>query len=116
MSDTDCIFCKIAAGEMGELIYENERAAAFHDVSPQAAVHVLVVPKSHHDNICDGVDGDTLAAMVDAVQAVVEQTQIAQSGYRVITNTGADAGQAVAHLHWHVLGGQNLGPLVVPEH
>ena len=105
----DCIFCKIAAGEIGELMYENELAAAFADLNPQAPVHVLVVPKAHYADILDGVPAETLAAMVEAARAVAEQTGIDKSGFRTIMNTGADAGQTVHHLHMHILGGRSLG-------
>ncbi len=106
---SECIFCKLANGEIPtEMIYQNEQAAAFTDASPLAPVHVLVVPKAHHDNMLDGVDAQTFMAMVDCVEHVVELTGVAKSGFRVLTNAGADAGQTVNHLHWHVLGGKRL--------
>ncbi|WP_028264344.1 HIT domain-containing protein [Atopobium fossor] len=106
---SDCIFCKLANGEIPTtMVYQNEFAAAFNDASPLAPVHVLVVPKNHHDNMLDGVDAQTFMAMVDCVEQVVELTGIQNSGFRVLTNVGADAGQTVNHLHWHVLGGKRL--------
>lgn len=105
----DCIFCKIVNGEIpSDKLYENEGAMAFSDLNPLAPVHVLVVPKAHHDNILDGVDADTLSAMVDCVSHVVALKGIKESGFRVITNSGPDSGQAVQHLHWHILGGKRL--------
>ena len=107
---SDCIFCKIANGEIqSEFLYEDDRVVAFRDLNPMAPVHVLVVPKAHHDNVVDAVPAETLASMVAAVKAVAEQTGMDASGFRVVMNTGADAGQAVGHLHMHVLGGKRLG-------
>ena len=106
---SDCIFCKLAKGEIPTtMVYQNELAAAFADASPLAPVHVLVVPKAHHDNLLDGVDAQTLMAMVECVEQVVQRTGIKDSGFRVLTNVGADAGQTVNHLHCHVLGGKRL--------
>lgn len=106
---SDCIFCKIASGEVAtDMVYENELACAFKDMSPLAPVHVLVVPKAHHDNMLDGVDDKTLGAMLDCVEHVVDIFNIRDSGFRIVTNSGPDSGQAVQHLHWHVLGGRKL--------
>lgn len=105
----DCIFCKIANHVIeSNYVYEDELVAAFRDMSPQAPTHVLVVPKAHYQNIVDGVPAQTLAAMVHAVDEVAKSEGIRESGFRVITNTGDDAGQVVHHLHWHVLGGRPL--------
>jgi histidine triad (HIT) family protein len=106
----DCIFCKIANGEMGtELLYEDDLVAAFRDLNPQAPVHVLIVPKTHYANLVDDVPAEVLKAMADAVKVVTEKEGIAESGFRVIMNTGDAAGQTVHHLHMHVLGGKDLG-------
>ena len=106
---SDCIFCKIANGEIpSEFLYEDERVVAFRDV------HVLVVPKEHHDNFVDDVPAETLASMERAVKAVAERTGIAESGFRCIMNTGSAAGQTVMHLHMHVLGGKPLGEGLIP--
>ena len=112
---SDCIFCKLANGEIPtDMVAENELAAAFRDASPQAPVHVLVVPKKHYANICDGVPAETLAAMTHAISEVVKAEGLEESGYRVISNAGADAGQTVMHFHMHVLGGKNLGMGLLP--
>ena len=112
---SDCIFCKIANGEIpSEFLYEDERVVAFRDLSPQAPVHVLVVPKEHHDNFVDDVPAETLASMERAVKAVAERTGIAESGFRCIMNTGSAAGQTVMHLHMRVLGGKPLGEGLIP--
>ena len=113
---SDCIFCKIANGEIpSEFLYEDENVVAFKDMSPQAPVHVLVVPKSHHENLVDGVPAETLASMTAAAKSVAEQTGIDKTGFRSIMNTGADAGQTVMHLHMHVLGGVKLGEGLLPK-
>ena len=113
---SDCIFCKLANGEIPtDLVFEDELVAAFRDANPQAPTHVLVVPKAHYANIVDGVPADVLKHMTDAVAAVAKSEGIAESGFRVIANTGAAAGQTVMHLHWHVLGGANLGEGLIPE-
>lgn len=106
----DCIFCKIANHQIeSDYVYEDDLVCAFRDMSPQAPTHVLVVPKSHHENILDGVDEATLAALTHAVGEVARAEGVDKTGFRVITNTGDDAGQTVHHLHLHVLGGESLG-------
>lgn len=106
----DCIFCKIANGEIdADVVYEDELVTAFRDLSPQAPVHVLVVPKKHYDSLIDHIPAQTLEAMVAAVAKVAESEGIAASGFRCIANTGKDAGQTVHHVHIHVLGGEDLG-------
>ena len=112
---SDCIFCKLANGEiLTEFLYEDDNVVAFRDANPQAPVHVLVVPKAHHDNFVDDVPAETLASMEAAVRAVAEATGIDKSGFRCIMNTGAAAGQTVMHLHMHVLGGRDLGEGLLP--
>lgn len=106
---SDCIFCKIAAHEIpSTIVYEDELVIAFDDLSPQAPVHTLVIPKEHYENIVDGVPAETLAAMVHAIGEVAKVKGL-ERGFRVISNVGADAGQTVMHFHMHVLGGEPLG-------
>lgn len=113
---SDCIFCKIAAGEFGtSFVAENELACAFEDLNPQAPVHVLVVPRAHHANLLDDVSAEELAAMRDCVEVVAEHYGLRERGFRLIANTGSDAGQTVEHLHWHILGGTSLGEGLVSE-
>ena len=103
----DCIFCKIANHEIeSEYVYEDDRVTAFKDAHPLAPVHVLVVPKDHYENITDGVPADLLEALVHGVGEVGRITGVDKTGFRVITNTGNDAGQTIHHLHMHVLGGR----------
>ena len=106
---SDCIFCKIASHEIpSTVVYEDDTVIAFDDLSPQAPVHTLVIPKEHYENIVDGVPADVLAAMVHAVGEVAKAKGL-DDGFRVITNKGAHAGQTVMHFHMHVLGGKDLG-------
>ena len=106
---SDCIFCKIAAHEIpSTVVYEDELVIAFDDLSPQAPVHTLVIPKEHYQDITDGVPAETLAAMVHAIGEVAKAKGLG-AGFRVISNKGADAGQMVMHFHIHVLGGEPLG-------
>ena len=107
--DNNCIFCKIANGDIAsEMLYESEYVAAFRDANPQAPVHVLVVPKEHYANVIDGVPAHVLANMIEAIGEIAKGLDIADSGFRLIANTGQDAGQTVNHLHFHVLGGKKL--------
>ena len=110
----DCIFCKITAGQIpSNKVYEDEHVLAFHDIQPQAPVHVLVIPKKHIASVNDihAEDADMLSHLFAAVQQVARETGVTESGYRVITNTGKNAGQVVHHLHFHVMGGRTLGHL-----
>ena len=107
---SDCIFCQIASGEISvPLIYEDEHVVAFDDISPQAPVHTLIVPKVHLTNLNDDPDPALLAAVFGAASAVAELKGVAETGYRIIQNNGADAGQTVMHLHVHLIGGTSLG-------
>ncbi|MEQ3362225.1 histidine triad nucleotide-binding protein [Raoultibacter massiliensis] len=102
----DCIFCKIAAGEIpSTIVYEDDRVLAFEDLNPQMPVHTLIIPKEHYANIGDGISDELLGYVFNTVKKVAEIKGIADSGYRVIVNTGSDAQQSVHHLHVHVLGG-----------
>lgn len=110
----DCLFCKIVAGQIpSSKIYEDEHVLAFHDIHPQAPVHALVIPKKHLASVNElsSEDSAMLGHAFAAIQQVAQKTGIAESGFRVITNTGKDSGQVVFHLHFHVLGGRNLGSL-----
>jgi histidine triad (HIT) family protein len=106
-----CIFCRIAAGEIpAKKVLENEHVVAFHDLNPHAPVHVLVIPRRHVVNVgsAEPHDAETLGRVLLACREVAEQTGVAESGFRVVLNTNADAGQSVDHLHAHVLGGRVL--------
>lgn len=110
----DCIFCRIARGEIPVLtVYSDDRVVAFDDVSPQAPVHVLIIPREHFANFADGVPEDVFAALCAAVPKVAAAKGIAESGYRVIINNGPDARQSVGHLHVHVVGGAPMSHKMV---
>lgn len=105
----DCIFCKIANHEVeSNYVYEDDLVCAFEDAEPLAPVHVLVVPKQHHDDIADGVSDEELSALKHAVLEVARIKGVDKTGFRIVANTGDDAGQTVHHLHLHVLGGKRL--------
>ncbi len=108
----DCIFCKIIAGEIpSKKVYEDDDVVAFYDIHPEAPVHVLVVPKHHVEGIQDLSEESyrVLKPVHQAIQKVAKMTGIDKTGYRVIANCGPGAGQTVLHLHYHVLGGKDLG-------
>lgn len=102
----DCVFCKIAKGEIpSTVVYEDDRVLAFEDLNPQMPVHTLIVPKEHFANIGDDLPDDLMGYLFNTVKKVADIKGIADTGYRVIVNTGSDAQQTVHHLHVHVLGG-----------
>jgi histidine triad (HIT) family protein len=107
------MFCRIAAGELGtEFVAQSEHAVAFDDIAPSAPVHVLVVPKRHIESLRD-LDDPTLAGeLLKLASQVAKEKGLLDGGYRVVTNDGPEAGQTVFHLHFHVLGGQQLGRMV----
>ena len=107
---SDCLFCKIIAGEIPSAkVYEDELVYAFRDINPQAPTHVLVVPKTHISD-CNAVNEEN-SAVVAHIFEVIPKIAAAEGltgGYRVVSNCGADAGQTVQHLHFHILGGKTL--------
>ena len=108
----DCIFCKIINKEIpAEIIYENEFAVAFKDIHPQASVHVVVVPKKHIKslNYIDETFSADLLGIHLAVKEVAKMLGVSESGYRLISNCGKNAGQSVFHLHYHLIAGSKLG-------
>lgn len=110
--DPQCVFCRIVAGEiLAALVYEDDAVVAFRDVQPQAPLHVLVVPREHLASLNDLSDGqvDLAGRLLTAIPRVADRVGVRQEGYRVIVNTGRNAGQTVHHLHFHVLGGRPLG-------
>ncbi len=106
---SECLFCKIVSGEIPATpVYEDDYVLAFDDISPQAPVHTLVIPKTHHANLGDAVADEMRSALLRAVVRVAAEKGIADTGYRVIINNGADANQTVGHLHVHVMGGRAM--------
>ena len=107
---SDCLFCKIINGEIpSKKLYEDEKILAFYDISPIAPVHFLVIPKQHIASV-DAIDADNSAIVAYIFQKLGELAKLAgiENGYRVISNCGAEAGQTVQHLHFHVLGGKEM--------
>ena len=108
----DCIFCKIASGAIpAKLVKQSPDVVAFHDLNPQAPVHVLVIPTRHLDSVRDakGPEGEKLLGRMLAFAAeVASELGLDAKGYRLVANTGADGGQTVLHLHLHLLGGRRM--------
>jgi len=107
-----CVFCRVAEGNApARVLFADDEVVAFHDVAPRAPVHVLVIPRRHVVSLAhtEGSDGGLLGRLFLAAAEAARRTGIAETGYRVVTNTGAGAGQTVHHLHLHVLGGRPMG-------
>ena len=106
----NCLFCKIVKGDIPSTkVYEDELVFAFRDIAPQAPTHILVIPKAHIPSM-DGIDAEN-SAVVAHIFSVIPKIAAAENltgGYRVVSNCGADAGQTVPHLHFHILGGKAL--------
>lgn len=111
MSAQACLFCKIVAGDApARVVYRDDHLTAFRDINPQAPVHVLLVPNRHIASIASLSETDDALAgrLLRLAGELARQEGIAESGYRVVANTGRDSGQSVAHLHLHLLGGRRL--------
>ena len=117
--DTNNVFAKILRGEIPcKPVYENEFALAFHDIAPKAPMHILVITKGAYENHQDFVGRGSPAEVTGFEQAVgyvARLTEVAKTGYRLISNCGADAHQEVPHYHVHVLGGRALGPMLTEK-
>ena len=108
---TECIFCRIIAGEApGEIVYSDEQATAFRDIHPVAPTHILVVPNKHIAslNALDPEDEPLVGHLFTVARQLAKKQGIDGSGYRLIVNTGPNSGQAVFHLHLHLIGGQRM--------
>lgn len=106
----DCLFCKIIAGDIPSTkVYEDELVFAFRDIAPQAPTHILVVPKMHIGSVAEVTpeNSQVVARIFEVIGQIARQEGL-NNGYRVVSNCGADAGQTVAHLHFHILGGAQL--------
>jgi histidine triad (HIT) family protein len=105
----DCLFCRIIRREIpSPLVYETQDVAAFRDIDPKAPTHVLVVPRRHVASLNEADDPDLMGKLLLAAAAVAKQEGVSESGYRTVINTNKDSGQAVFHIHVHVLGGRHL--------
>ena len=112
--DNTCVFCKIISGAIpSKKLFEDEHVVVIHDIHPAAKVHLLVLPKRHYKNILELDDAGLAAKIHAAIQRAANESGVASGGFRVIANCGADGGQTVPHLHYHILGGSNLGPKLV---
>lgn len=108
----DCIFCAIVAGRIpSDKVYEDDLVVAFRDINPKAPVHVLAIPKRHVASLqtAGPEDWPAVTASLAATKKLAHDLGVADDGYRVVTNIGQRAGQTVHHLHWHLLGGRDLG-------
>jgi histidine triad (HIT) family protein len=106
----DCLFCKIAAKQItAKMVYEDPEIFAFEDIGPQAPTHLLICPRKHLASLEDAADGDeAMLGRLQLVAAKLARERNLAGGYRTVINTGSDAGQSVAHLHLHLLGGRSM--------
>lgn len=108
---SDCLFCKIVDGEIsGDIAYEDDDVLAFHDVNPQAPVHVLIIPKKHISTVNDMEAGDeqVMGKLFSAAKIIATQQNISDDGYRLVVNCNEKAGQTVFHIHMHLLAGRSM--------
>ena len=108
----DCLFCKMASGDIKpDMVMQNDQLIAFRDINPQAATHILVVPRKHISTLNDLVqeDAGTIENMVSAARSIAHQEGIDISGYRLVMNCNPEGGQTVYHIHLHLLGGRHMG-------
>ena len=109
--DNDCLFCKIAAGEIpSDILYQDDEVIAFPDINPAAPIHVLIIPRKHIPSLRHLADSDIplIGHLTRVANQLASEKGIAETGYRLAINCGADAGQAVPHLHMHLLGGRAM--------
>jgi histidine triad (HIT) family protein len=108
---TDCIFCKIVRGEVpATIVHRDEHVTAFRDLNPQAPTHILIIPNQHISSLSDLRDEDREAVFpaLSLASRLAAEEKIRERGYRVVVNTGAESGQSVQHLHFHLLGGRPM--------
>jgi histidine triad (HIT) family protein len=108
----NCLFCKIADGQIpAKIVYQDENVVAFEDINPQAPHHILLVPRRHITSMAEVTpeDGPVLVDLFTTAAKVAQDLGLGERGYRFLTNVGPDAGQAVFHLHFHLLGGRKFG-------
>ena len=111
MSSETCIFCRIVKGEIpSNIAYQDVHTLAFHDIDPRAPVHVLIIPREHVAAVNKLTEHDTevMGRLFQVARRLADELGVADSGYRMVVNNGADAGQSVDHIHMHLLGGRNL--------
>jgi histidine triad (HIT) family protein len=109
---SNCLFCGIIQGTVkSDIVYQDDAVVAFKDIGPRAPVHLLIIPRKHIAAVSEiePADGPLIGAIFFAAVKLAKDLGIAESGYRVVVNNGADAGQSVFHLHFHLLGGRPMG-------
>ena len=109
---SDCLFCGIVDGSVkANLVYQDDAVVAFNDIAPRAPVHILIIPRKHVASVSDiaAADRALIGEIFQVAAKLAREQGIAESGYRVVVNSGADAGQSVLHIHYHLLGGRQLG-------
>jgi histidine triad (HIT) family protein len=107
----DCLFCRIISGEIkSDIVYRDEQTVAFKDINPQAPVHILIIPKKHIEKISDlsEENKEIVSDLILVANRLARDNGIEETGYRLVLNCGSDAGQAVFHIHLHLLGGRKL--------
>jgi histidine triad (HIT) family protein len=110
----DCIFCKIANGEIkSDIVYQDETVVAFPDINPKAPVHLLIIPRKHIECVADLTTDEEklMGQLVSVANKLAQQQGISKSGYRLVINCGPHGGQIVPHIHIHLLGGRQMGKL-----
>lgn len=113
---SQCIFCQIVEGKIpSQKIYEDEEVFAFKDITPQAPVHLLVIPKKHFSNLNElsGASLELIQKIFKTIQQLAIEFDVDEKGYRVVINTNSEGGQSIYHVHWHLLGGRQLAPSMV---
>ena len=108
---SDCLFCGIVEGTIkANIVYQNDLVVAFNDIGPKAPVHVLIIPRKHIVGVLDVTldDGAVIAEIFQVAARLARELGIADSGFRVVVNSGPDSGQSVFHLHYHLLGGRQM--------
>ena len=112
MANEDCLFCRIAGMEIpADIVFEDDQVIAFRDVNPKAPVHILLIPRDHITSAASLTDanGPMLGRMFAVAAQLARDEGIAKSGFRLTTNSGPGAGQSVPHLHFHLIGGRQMG-------
>ena len=110
----ECVFCKIVKKEIkSDIVYEDEKIIAFYDIDPKAPIHILIVPKEHIPTLNDVKDFSIFSDLIRVATELAKEKNISKSGYKILANCGKDAGQAVFHIHFHLLGGMKMEYLPV---
>lgn len=112
MASQSCLFCGIVAGDVpADVVHRDDLVLAFRDISPKAPTHLLLIPQRHIASAAEltAADGELLCRLFVVAAQLARDVGVAEGGYRMVTNSGRDAGQSVAHLHFHLLGGRSMG-------